>query len=1534
MDATLNTDRLRRPFSKRYAVRLGVMLIAYAACVLGARELALPPGNVAPIWPAAGLAWAILLVFGLRYWPSIWVGAVVTDALLGFTSASFAAALMTGSGSTLQACLGAWLTKRLFHQALPLIRDRLTWLFLLLNGPVVCTVAASVGIAARYITGSIELDTVVTEWLIWWSGDTIGVLLFYPLFLLWLERHEERWSSIRTQVAVPLVITAVLLGAGFYALLKIEERESWAQRADEIRQVYDESILPLTTLPSLLATVERFFAASENVTAREFDLVAEQVMNLPGLIALEWAPVIPVSQRFRFEQEYRIGLFEHPENSSSRGAEQRDAYYPVLFIKPQEGSEPALGFDLGSEPLRRNALEQARDTGKTVASEPVSLVQNGDTGTLVFVPAYSSGFDVENASVVSRRAALRGFVVGVFDLNQLMASVQKAMQAKQLSYLVTDITRADMPFRVGGTLAATGGVPSSAVWSHTADFADRAWHMEIQSSEPHWYPGKTSSEKAYLVFQVFAALMVVGATLNAAARNIGFARLVRVRTADLERELAARTSVERALKQNQQLLEYALDISEMVYWELDLEQNAFILNDRFYSLYGTSAEREGGYRLDAESAVMLFSHPDDLGQVREVLHRLQAESESRDRVVGLEHRIVRRDTGEVRHVLVRAGFIHREGRIASMQGASQDITVLKQAEAELKCKTEQLNAINAELEMRVERRTTALRQQQRWNALLLDNLAEGVVACDASGSINFMNRAARSWHGATAGKPFGELNETYRLLAADGEALLPAQQRPLTRALSGERVDNQAVVIMGRDKSRRQVMYRGGPLKDERGSLLGAVVAVHDITEREQTLSQLQSLSAKLQTANQAIERERQQLARRVESKTQALQEANERLALAKTEAESANHAKSAFLAAMSHEIRTPMNGVIGMLDVLQQGSLLSHQVEPVELAQESALSLLGIINDILDFSKIEAGKLSLECVPLSVEKVAEKVCQLLHRFALREEITLMLFVDPLLPSQVMGDALRLRQILINLVNNAIKFSGKKGSSGHVELRVQQAGTENGQTVIAFGVIDNGIGMDQEAQARLFSPFMQADASTTRQFGGTGLGLTIVRELVELMDGAISVQSRVGEGSTFTLCIPFSVEPEAAPGDTDNRRLQGLSCLVLGSCEIWPCYLEHAGAVVTQAGGLEAIGESHCPASGSGAWVWVVDTRTTLISAQQVQAAVADWPAYDIRVVLIEQGPCQLPGWSEEGFVAVDGNALPRAHFYDAIAMAMGWGSSDELQILPSRAPMAAPLARDQARQEGRLILVAEDNQTNQKVIQRQLNLLGFAADIAPDGRTALAYWQQGNYALLMTDINMPEMDGYQLSSMIRAQESPGMRIPIIALTADNRPSERQRCLDAGMDDYLTKPARLDEIKTMLGKWQPIPPGPAGAAGSNVAESALRNGNQPIDIETLARLVGHETDIIHEFLHDFQLQAETIGADLVKAVENQQPERLRMCAHKLKSSAYAVGAERLGDLCAQLEQVGIQSQSDILLALKHEMAAVEAYLEKNFGRTA
>ena len=632
----------------------------------------------------------------------------------------------------------------------------------------------------------------------------------------------------------------------------------------------------------------------------------------------------------------------------------------------------------------------------------------------------------------------------------------------------------------------------------------------------------------------------------------------------------------------------------------------------------------------------------------------------------------------------------------------------------------------------------------------------------------------------------------------------------------------------------------------------------------------------------------------------------------AKMAAETANEAKSTFLATMSHEIRTPMNGVIGTVDILRQTSLRSYQLELVELIRESAYSLLDIIDGILDFAKIEAGKLELELGPMSLAQTVETVCDTLNPMAVRKQVDLTCFVDPRLPARIVSDPVRLRQILNNLLGNAIKFSAGQMRPGKVRVRAELDSLES----VRLAVSDNGVGMAPEVLDKLFSPFTQADSSTTRTYGGTGLGLSICKQLVDLLGGTIGVESAPEQGSVFTVRLPVEVSggPSIQPAMQD---LTGVHCVVVGpdaeTASDWRDYLEHAGARATVAGGLaeaaqRAAETAHHP------FVTVAGDMHHPLDLDRLRAAFALCPV-ESRYVLITRQYHRRPYREAENIVVVDGDAMRYGTFLYAVAVAAERAEPVPEEAWETLTVQPSPPTIEEAAAQGRLILVAEDNDINRKVIRHQMALLGFACEVASDGLDALDRWRNRKHSLLLTDLHMPKMDGYELTRAIRSEEGEGERLPIVAFTANITRGERERCTAAGMNDYLSKPAQLDVFKAMLDKW--IAAVPALDPSGGVAETTV-DSLAVWDTTVLPKLVGAFPDLIAEFLNGYLSSASSTAAELRAGFDNGDWQTIGNLAHRLKSSSRWVGALALGECCAELERAGNSADGAAIKVLMGE----------------
>ncbi len=715
--------------------------------------------------------------------------------------------------------------------------------------------------------------------------------------------------------------------------------------------------------------------------------------------------------------------------------------------------------------------------------------------------------------------------------------------------------------------------------------------------------------------------------------------------------------------------------------------------------------------------------------------------ESGEPLLNREEPVVDQVTGDHRWFLTsKVPARNDEGEIISIVGMGQDITERRQAQVEL-------------AEQRTLLRT------------LIDHLPEYIYVKDRQSRFLIANSFTAQVMGASS--PDDLIGRTdadfYDPEVAAGYL---AAERELFR--DGKAiVGHEETVVDQRTGERRWVLTTKIPMRNISGEIIGLVGAGQDITQRKL---------------------------------------AEQELIAARDAAEAATRAKSEFLANMSHEIRTPMNGVIGMSSLLLDTELTSEQREFVEIIRTCGEQLLGIINDILDFSKIEAGHMELEEHPFEVRRCVEDALDLVAHRAAAKGLDLAYMLDDNVPGSIVGDVTRVRQILVNLLSNAIKFTEDGHVLVHVSRKQEPDDADPDACCLLFRVEDTGIGIPADKQDRLFKSFSQVDASTTRRFGGTGLGLAISKRLTEMMGGSIWVESVDGEGSTFSFAITGSIAPSQLRVFLSPQQplLAGRSVLIVDDNGVNSEILRRLGeqwsmTVTTVAGGNEALARFD---QGARFDLVLLDYQMPEMDGLELARAIAErCNPHPVMVMLTsitqERDLRQLA--RKAGVAAVLNKPIKPSTLYDAVIEAFRHEKTRRLTAPAGGdgdARIEAPAAPNPCK-----VLLAEDNLINQKVAQRLLERLGYRTDVAANGLEVLEALRRQRYDVILMDVQMPEMDGLEATKAIRSEFPAEQQPRIIAMTANAMQGDADDCIAAGMDAYLPKPVRVEDLREALERW-------------------------------------------------------------------------------------------------------------------------------------
>jgi len=737
---------------------------------------------------------------------------------------------------------------------------------------------------------------------------------------------------------------------------------------------------------------------------------------------------------------------------------------------------------------------------------------------------------------------------------------------------------------------------------------------------------------------------------------------------------------------------------------------------------------------------------------------------------------------------------------------------------------------------------TALRRSEAQHRLLLQSIGEAICGIDVKGRCTFVNRAAVDLLGFTPKEILGRrVHELIHHHRADG-APYPVEECPSAQAFEhGRPSRNDDEILWRKDGTSFQAEYAVHPIVDDTG-VIGAVLCFRDVGERR-----------KLQGD----------------------------LLRAKEDAEAASRSKSEFVANMSHEVRTPLNGIVGMLELALDTDLSVEQARFLMTARSAADSLMEVINDILDFSKMEAGRLDIEPIDFRVRDCVAHTIRTLALAATRKGIELTAQTAPDVPELLVGDPGRIRQILMNLVSNAIKFTEK----GEVVVRVRTESTEPGAIVLRLSVSDTGIGIAEDKQAQIFKPFTQADGSTTRRYGGTGLGLTIAAELARMMGGAVSVESRPGEGSVFHVTLRLGLPEKPAPGAVERHPVdvRDLRVLIVDDNSTNRQVLEE----MTAAWDMRPLAVS--------AATTALEALERATNAGQpfalalIDAQMPDVDGFELARRIRKEGGVQDTLMVMMTSAGQRGDAVRCRKVGISAYLPKPVTASELLEtiIAALRAKRHQPdrpvLVTRHSLREGRRrlrILLAEDNAFNEMVAVNLLERRGHSVKVVNNGQTAVEALQNGTFDLVLMDVQMPEMDGLQATAAIRNREATtGGHVPIIAMTARAMKGDREMCLQGGMDGYVSKPLRaanlfeaIDSLGLGIVTEGAVSPQPETAAAAGIDHRAILDeaGGDMVLVRRLAAL--------------FKKESDRLLLELKRAVERKDREAIQFAAHALKSS--------------------------------------------------
>jgi PAS domain S-box-containing protein len=1259
------------------------------------------------------------------------------------------------------------------------------------------------------------------------------VVIFIGVRLFWYRSRTSsptHWMShIETMF---ITATGLILTLLIYNILLSRENLDHRNAFKQLATIKTGAIAGmLSDLEKIeIEGLARFCSGIDHIDSSAFMNYSGYLKKNKWVQAWEWIPVVADHDRVFFEQEkhasgfINFGIWQKDKIDNRVPVSSRQEYYPVAEVIPLESNKEALGYDLGSEPVRRRALIEAASTGMVTSTEPVTLVQEKETqkGILIFRPVFNR----------TNPEQLRGFALALLRTDIFLETVSS-----------------DASVRLEFTMRYPGGKYiqlASTVNARASEGSGIAVMRPIFAfGRVFFITAHASSEFIKLHSVQRANVTAMAGIIITGALAIIIGLFVRRRDS-LEKLVTERTAnLEKSEKQHRSIIQTAMD----GFLLLDMDGHILEVNKAYCNMTGYSHQELNGMN------VLDLEYPDPTGDLSLKLEEVREKGE--DRFI---HRHRHRE-GNILDIEISIKY--QKDRDERFFCFIRDISNLKKEEERLANVIEGTHAGIWEWNIQ----TGETRVNKMW-ADIIGYSVDELPGHDFKTLVKLIHPDDRKRSEEILGAHFkGETpfyDNEYRMQHKNGHWVwIQVRGRVMTRTNEGK------------------------PLM-----MFGTHMDITPIKEVEEALVETNELLAR------------------------ATDQAEEMA----DEAKQANIAKSEFLANMSHEIRTPMNGVIGMIELLLTTSLTEEQHDYMKTIQNSGNALLAIINDILDYSKIEAGRLELEIIDFNLRTLTDEVNDLMALRAQEKGLEYLSVIHPEVPLLLQGDPVRLRQILVNLVGNSIKFT----EHGEIAIDISLEMENETDATIRFRVIDTGIGISSDKQEKIFESFTQADGSTTRKYGGTGLGLAICKQLVKMMEGKIGIESEPGRGSTFW----FNVGLKKQQGNPEEREatqgeIMGKHVLIVDdnstNRQILRGYLKSWGCRFGEApDGIEALNELHLAVAGKDPYnIALIDMQMPGMNGEELALKIStDQELNDIILIMLTSLNQHLDTLKMDkyGFAAHLNKPVKKLQLYNCLCSASGkYGvkNPEQAKILKQEAVIS-----DERKQQAR-ILLAEDDTTNQKVAKGILVKLGYSLDIVSNGIEAINAMKKVNYDLVLMDCQMPEMDGYEATGKIRSPLSGVINnnIPVIAMTAHAMTGDREKCIEAGMDDYITKPIKIDSMSALLNKWllKNIP--------LNVlqTETVATSPDPVFERDTLMARLGHDEELAESIINGFLEDIPEQLRELEEFINRNETEEAGYKAHRIKGAAASIEGKALRAIAYEMEKAGKSGDLDGLKRLFPEI---------------